>query len=75
MLKNYQPSDAEEIYFQLRRKLEGRYSPDDYVVINPRTKDYFLAGSSVEAMKKARIKYPKGKLFLAQVGRMAGLMK
>ena len=75
MLKSYQPSDAEEVYFQLRGKLAGKYNPEDYVVINPKTKDFFLAQNSVEAMKKARAKYPKGKLFLAQVGRMSGLMK
>lgn len=75
MLKIYQPSEAEKKYYKLREKLERQYASDDYVVINPKTEEYFIGKTSVEAMKKAREKCPKGKLFLAQIGRIAGLMK
>lgn len=75
MLIPHQPSKGEEIYYILKDKLEKKYSKDNYVVINPETKDYFVGKTSVEAMKKAREKYHKGKLFLAQIGRIAGLMK
>ncbi|MBI4067047.1 hypothetical protein HY407_01585 [Candidatus Gottesmanbacteria bacterium] len=75
MLRIYEPSEAEKIYYKLKDKLEKKYHPNDYVVINPRTKAYFVAETSVEAMKKARKRYPKGELFLAQIGRIAGFMK
>lgn len=75
MLRMYEPSEAEKIYYKLKDKLEKKYPPNDYVVINPRTKAYFVAETSVEAMKKARKRYPRGELFLAQVGRIAGFMK
>lgn len=75
MMRLYESSEAEKIYYQLQDKLEKKYPPNDYVVINPRTKAYFVGQTSVEAMKKARKKYPKGELFLAQIGRIAGFMK
>lgn len=75
MLKLYQPSEAEKIYYAIKDTLVKKYKPDYHVVIHPKTEQYFVDKSSVSAMKKARSKYPKGKLFLAQVGRIAGLMK
>ena len=75
MLIPYQPSKAEKIYYKLKDKLEKKYSKDNYVVINPDTKDYFVGKTSVEAMKKARNKFHKGPLFMAQIGRISGLMK
>ncbi|MBI1869488.1 hypothetical protein HYS11_00780 [Candidatus Gottesmanbacteria bacterium] len=75
MLKIYESSEAEKKYIELKPELKKKYQPDDYVVINPRTGKYFVDRSSVGAVKKARKQYPTGKLFLAQVGRMAGFMK
>ncbi len=75
MLKVHEPTSAEQLYFSLQPKLADKYDPDEYVVINPKTRKYFVGKTSVQAMKKARTYYPKGKLFLAQVGRVAGLMK
>ena len=75
MLMPYKPTKGEEKYYKLKDKLEKKYEPTDYVVINPRNEEYFVGETSVEAMKKARKKYPKGKLFLAQVGRLSGLLK
>lgn len=75
MLKLYDPSPGEQTYFRLKPELEKKFKPDDYVVINPKTSDYVVAKTSVEAMKLARNKYPRGHLFLAQVGRMAGFLK
>lgn len=75
MLKIHGPSLAEKKYYLLKPKLEKKYDPNDYVVINPRTGRYFVGKTSLEAMKKAREIYRKGKLFLAQVGRMSILMK
>jgi len=69
------PSEGEKKFITLQPELERKYEPDDYVVIEPESGEYFVGETSVEAMKKGREKYPKGDLFLAQVGRMAGLMK
>ena len=75
MLKIHEPSQGEEVYYALKKELEKKYSADSYVVINPKTEKYFVGKTSVEAIKKARKTYPHTKLFLAQVGRVAGLMK
>lgn len=75
MMRIYESSEAEKTYYRLKDKLEKKYPADDYVVINPKTEKYFVGETSVEAMKKARSKYPKGKLFLAQVGKIAGFIK
>ena len=75
MLIPHHPSEGEKIYYSLKDKLAKKYSQNDYVVINPKTRDFFVGKTSVEAMKKAREKFRKGKLFLAQVGRISGLMK
>ena len=71
MLKSYEPSEGEKKYYQLNSLLDKKYEPSDYVVINPKTNKYFVGKTAVEAMKKARKEYPKGHLFLAQVGRKA----
>lgn len=75
MLTPSVPSEGEKAYITLQPELEKKYEPEDYVVIDPKSGDYFVGETSVEVMKKARAKYPKGDLFLAQVGRLAGLMK
>ena len=75
MLKLYEPTEGEKVYYQLKDNLEKKYDKDDFVVINPKTRKYFIGKTSVEAIKNARKKYPKGELFLAQVGRIAGFMK
>lgn len=67
--------DALEVYYRIQGQLEKKFAPDDYVVIHPQSGKYFIAKTSVDAMKKARSVYPKGKLFLAQIGRVAGFMK
>ena len=69
MLKLYEPTEGEKTYYLLKDKLAKQHEPDDYVVINPKTGLYFVDKIAVKAMKKARAKYPKGELFMAQVGR------
>lgn len=75
MLRIYEPSLAEEKYFELKKILEKKYDQNDYVVIYPKTGEYYVSSTSVGAIRKARVKHPSGKLFLAQVGRMSGLLK
>ncbi len=75
MLKSAAVNLGEKLYRKLRPKLAEKYDPETYVVINPKSGEYVTAETSVEAMKKARAAYPKGKLFIAQVGRIAGLLK
>jgi len=75
MLKIHKSSEGEKKYFQLKDLLEKKYDADDYVVVNPSSNKYFVGKTSVSAMKKARSIYPKGKLFMAQVGRISGFLK
>lgn len=62
-------------YYELRPLLEKKYEPEDYITIDVDSGDYFVAKTGLDAIKKAQRKYPSNKFFLAQVGRIAGLLK
>ncbi len=64
-----------QIYYQLKPKLEKKFDPSSYVGIEVQSGDYFVGDNTIEALEKARKKYPRRKFFLAQIGRLAGLLK
>lgn len=64
-----------QIYYHLKPKLEKRFDPTSYVSIEVKSGDYFVGNNTIEALEKARKKYPRRKFFLAQIGRLAGLLK
>lgn len=66
---------AKEIYYQLREKLGKKYSADQYICIEPKTGDYFVGKTAIEVMQKSEKKYPSKHFFVAQLGRMSGLLK
>lgn len=66
---------GKQIYYRLKPMLEKKFSPEDYVTIDVDSGDYFVAESGLNAIRKAQRKYPNRKFFLAQVGRIAGLLK
>lgn len=75
---NFQKSFIEkgkQIYYQLKPMLEKKFSSEDYVTIDVETGNYFVADTDLDAIRKAQRKYPNRKFFLAQVGRIAGLLK
>lgn len=66
---------GKQIYYQLKPKLEKRFSPEDYVSIDIETGDYQIDRTDVGAILKSQKRHPGKKFFLAQVGRVAGMLK
>jgi hypothetical protein len=64
-----------ERYYQIKPQLEKSYEPDDVVLIEVETGDYFVGQTTPEAYNKAREKYPDKEFFIAQVGQLASLLK
>jgi len=62
-------------YYQIRPQLEEKYEPEDVVLIEVVSGDYFVGETTAEAYKKARRKYPNKEFFIAQVGQIASLLK
>lgn len=66
---------GKEIYYRLKPSLKKKYKPSDYVSIEVESGDYFVGKSTLEALKKAKKEYPRKQFFIAQVGRIAGILK
>ena len=66
---------GKQIYYQLKPKLEKRFPPGDYVSIDIETGDYQIDRTDVGAILKSQKRHPGKKFFLAQVGRVAGMLK
>ena len=66
---------GERIFKALRPKLEKKFSKGDFVAIETKTGKFFVAKTSIESVKKAKKEFPEKQFFLAQVGRMAGILK
>jgi hypothetical protein len=65
---------GEKIYFKIKSELEKKYHPSYYVTIEVNSGKYFVGKTSIEAMDKAKKKFPHEQFFLARVGRLADLM-
>lgn len=66
---------AKGIYFRLKKALIKKYTADTYICIEPESKDYFIGKTAIEVMQKSEKKYPTKHFFVAQLGRMSGLLK
>lgn len=66
---------AKKIYFRIKKELIKKYPEERYVCIEPDTEDYFIGKTAVEVMQKSEKKYPSKHFFVAQLGRMSGLLK
>ena len=62
-------------YYQIKPQLEKNYEPDDVVLIEVETGDYFVGQTTSDTYNKARKKYPDKEFFIAQVGQLASLLK
>jgi hypothetical protein len=65
---------GEKIYYKIKPELEKRYNPSYYVTIEVNTGKYFVGKTSIAAIHKAQKVFPKKQFFLAQVGRVTGLL-
>lgn len=74
-LKETLSQKGRQWYHRLRRELEKKYQLGDYVAIEPESGKYVVGKTTIETMEKSQKQYPKKKFFIAQVGRLAGLMK
>lgn len=66
---------SKEIYFHLKGKLMKKYPAESYICIEPETGGYIVGKSAIEVMQKSEKKYPSKHFFVAQLGRMSGLLK
>ncbi len=65
---------GEKVYGEIKSRLKKRYSPSDYVTIEPVSKKFFVGKTPAEAIDKARKNFPQKQFFMAQVGRVAGVL-
>ena len=63
------------IYYRLKPSLEKKYKPNYYVSIEVESGDYFVGKNTLEALEKAKKQHPRKQFFLAQIGRIAGILK
>jgi hypothetical protein len=66
---------GKQIYYQLKPGLDKKFSSENYVSIDVETGDYQVDKTDVGAILKSQKHHPGKKFFLAQVGRVAGLLK
>lgn len=64
-----------ELYYKLKAELEKEYEPDDIVLIETESGDYFVGETTMKAYQEAKKKYPGKMFFAAQVGRLASFLK
>lgn len=72
---NYIIEKGKEIYFHIKKNLEKKYSPSEYVTIEVTSGKCFVGKTPIEAIKKAKKQFPHKQFFMAQVGRVAGALK
>ncbi|OGK25133.1 hypothetical protein A3A46_02325 [Candidatus Roizmanbacteria bacterium RIFCSPLOWO2_01_FULL_37_13] len=65
---------GEKIYYKIKPELEKKYDLGYYVTIEVDTGKFFVGKTSIEALHKAKKAFPRKQFFLAQVGRVAGLL-
>ncbi len=68
-------SKGKQILKKLQPELKKQYEVGDYVSIDVDTGKFFVGETSVKALEKAQKVFPQKQFFLAQVGRMTGLLK
>lgn len=66
---------GKQIFKKLEPQLKKRYELGDYVSIEVESGKFFVGKNSIEALDKAQKAFPQKQFFLAQVGRIAGLLK
>lgn len=69
-MSNMSPSQialAKEEYERLRPTVEKRY-PNQYIAIDPISKEYFIDPVSAVALKKASDKYPGRDFYTIRIG-------
>ena len=64
-----------ELYYKLKPELNRKYEPDDVVLIEVESGDYFVGDTTIEAYKKAKKKYRSKIFFAAQVGSLSSFLK
>lgn len=66
---------GKDIFYKLKPILEKKYKPGDFVTIEVNTGKFFVGSNPIEAISKAKRRFPSKQFFLAQVGRAAGILK
>lgn len=61
---------AQDIYKQIKNQLEKDHK-EEFIAIEPDSGDYFLGGDQMEAVTKAKKKYPDKIFYLIKIGHEA----
>lgn len=66
---------GKSIYYKLKPTLEKKYDAGDYITIDVSSGKYFIGKTPIEALHRAKRRFPRKQFFLAQVGGVAGALK
>lgn len=66
---------GKNIFYKIKPRLEKQCQPKDYVTIEVTSGKFFVGKTPIEALNKAKKKFPRKQFFLAQLGRVAGVLK
>lgn len=66
---------GKNIFYRLKPQLDKKYQPGSFLTIEVGSGKFFVGKTPIEAISKAKKKFPKKQFFLTQVGKMAGILK
>ena len=62
-------------YYKLKPFLNKKYPPENVVLIDVDSGDYFVNRNTISAYESARKKYPNKLFFIAHVGQLSSFLK
>ena len=68
MTMKHAVEEGKKVYETIRASLELKY-PNQYVTIDPVSKEYFIDVSFGKALAKAQARYPSRELYSVQIGK------
>lgn len=66
---------GKDIFYRIKPKLEKKFQPGHFVTIEVNSGKFFVGRNPIEAINRAKKKFPRKQFFLAQVGRASGILK
>lgn len=66
---------GKDIFYRIKPELEKKFQPGHFVTIEVGSGKFFMGRSPIEAINRAKKKFPRKQFFLAQIGRSSGILK
>ncbi|MBU1130085.1 hypothetical protein KKE45_02070 [Patescibacteria group bacterium] len=67
-------SKGKTIYYKILPILKKKYKTG-FVTIETDSEEFFVGTTPIEAINKAKKQFPRKQFFMAQIGKMSGLLK